>query len=445
MKYFEKRKKTYPQNVQGFFRSLKNKFNVICLSIFFFFPLARFDRGELLPNQAFLIDIDSGRIYFFFITIWSQDLFYIAVILVFSAIMLFFVTSLFGRVWCGYTCPQTVWTDVFIKIERFFQGDRNSRIKLDRKNNFSKFYQKFATHFCWIILSFVTGLGFTHYFYDIFSSLQELSKFILPIENLLWAAGVAFMTYLMAGFAREQVCNYMCPYSKFQSAMFDNKTLIVDYDEKRGEPRGKMKKNNLAQKNGHCIDCNQCVVVCPQDIDIRDGLQMECISCGLCIDACNEVMNKFNLPPNLIHYTTVNHQKFKFFRPRVIFYLIISVLLTYVIVFGVLNKNKTSFVVEHLRNPLWVVMSSGDIRNSYKVIIENKANVRQKYILNIEGLENYKISNREGLDLQNIEINPGDHLEFVVHLVAKRKNKEIYFKINSRDREKIKKAVFIVE
>lgn len=442
MKYFEKRKRTYPQDVEGFFRNLKNHLNILCLGIFFLLPLIRWDRGALLPNQAFLIDIEFGRIYFFFITIWSRDLFYIAVILVFAAVMLFFVTSLFGRIWCGYTCPQTVWTDIFIKIERFFQGDRNSRIKLDRKNNFSKFYKKFFTHLCWIVVSIVTGLGFTNYFYDSFVSWQEIVKLQLPIANLFWASGVAFMTYLMAGFAREQVCNFMCPYSKFQSAMFDDKTLIISYDAQRGEPRGKMKKNNLDKASGHCIDCNQCVAVCPQDIDIRNGLQMECISCGLCIDACNNIMQKVNLPPNLILYSTVDNHKFKLLRLRTFYYAIISIVLTAIIAFGVVNKSQTGLAIEHLRNPLWVTMSNGEIRNSYKVRIENKTNIKQQYKLNIKGLNKYRIGNREGLDLQNIVIDSGDYLEFIVHLITDSDNTEIYFIIDNKDKQITKKTFF---
>jgi cytochrome c oxidase accessory protein FixG len=235
----------------------------------------------------------------------------------------------------------------------------------------------------------------------------------------------------------------MCPYAKFQSAMFDDKTMIVAYDEQRGEPRGKMKKNNIEKDNGHCIDCNQCVVVCPQDIDIRNGLQMECISCGLCVDACNEVMSKFNLPPNLIRYSTVDNKKFSFFRPRTIFYLIISIFLAYIISFGVINKNKAGFLVQHLGNPLWVMMSNGQIRNSYKIIIENKTNSKQKYSLEVIGLKQYKISNRERLDLQNIEIESGAYLEFIVYLTGNDNNKEIYFKIKFGNEESTKKAFFI--
>tara|TARA_A100001015_G_C14568145_1_gene548002 strand:- start:16 stop:639 length:624 start_codon:yes stop_codon:yes gene_type:complete len=203
-----------------------------------------------------------------------------------------------------------------------------------------------------------------------------------------------------------------------------------------------MKKNNLNKASGHCIDCNQCVAVCPQDIDIRNGLQMECISCGLCIDACNNIMQKVNLPPNLIRYSTVDNHKFKLLRLRTLYYAIMSIALTAIIAFGVVNKSQTGLAIEHLRNPLWVTMSNGEIRNSYKIRIENKTNIKQQYKLNIKGLDQYRIGNREGLDLQNIVISSGDYLEFIVHLITDSDNTEIYFIIDNKDKQITKKQYY---
>ncbi len=277
--YFTAKKRLYPQSVKGRFRKLKWLLNALFLSIYLLSPFLRFDRGENAPNQAILIDLPNSKAYFFWIEIWPQEVFYLAGILVVAAVTLFFVTSLFGRIWCGYACFQTVWTDLFIACEKIFQGDRNQRILLDRKNSFEKYWRKAATHISWIIISLITGHGFVMYFNDAITLPQNINFGVLG-----WIIGIAAATYVMAGFAREHVCTYMCPYSRFQSAMFDNNTLIISYDQKRGEPRGKW-DGDSSKKVGHCIDCKQCVVVCPTGIDIRNGLQMECIACGLCIGA----------------------------------------------------------------------------------------------------------------------------------------------------------------
>ncbi|MBU6140356.1 MAG: cytochrome c oxidase accessory protein CcoG [Proteobacteria bacterium] len=382
--YFTAKKRLYPQSVKGRFRRLKWILNFLFLSLYLLAPFIPFDRGESSPNQAILIDLSNSKIYFFWIEIWPQEAFYLAGILVTAAILLFFVTSLFGRIWCGYACFQTVWTDIFIALEKIFQGDRNARIILDRKNNFEKFWRKTATHFSWIVVSLITGYGFVCYFNQA-SSLHEN----LTLNIWGWILGIAGATYLMAGFAREHVCTYMCPYSRFQSAMFDNNTLIISYDEKRGEPRGKW-DGDLSKTQGHCIDCKQCVVVCPTGIDIRNGLQMECIACGLCIDACDNVMEKIGLPKGLIRYDTMSHmldpkpeKKFKILKPRSFYYASILILVFGIMIRSLIYKPTLEIAAIPDRNPIFVKLSDGSIRNGYTIKITNKTHEKKIVTLKV--------------------------------------------------------------
>lgn len=389
-KLFEAKKRLYPQSVKGRFRRIKTILNPLFLGIFLLLPFLRFDRGEGAPNQAVLIDLPNSKAYFFFIEIWPQEVFYLAGILILAAIALFFVTSLFGRVWCGYACFQTVWTDIFIACERLFQGDRNNRIILDRRNNFSKIWRKSMTHFCWILCSLITGLGFVSYFNDVFKLLGEFAMAQFDFTITGWIIGIAASTYVMAGFAREHVCTYMCPYSRFQSAMFDINTLIITYDKKRGEPRGKFKQGEVFSGRGDCIDCKQCVVVCPTGIDIRNGLQMECIACGLCVDACDNVMEKIGRPKGLIRYDTEKNllepsaqNRFRFFRPRTFVYGAILLIISGLMVFSLATKSLLDADVIPDRNPLFVMLSDGSVRNGYVLKIMNKTHLKKSFAIKI--------------------------------------------------------------
>lgn len=426
--YFQKREKTYPQNVKGKFRSIKNLTNIICLAIFFGAPFLRWDRGLAAPNQGILIDIPNSRGYFFFIEMWPEEVYYLAALLIFAAVALFFVTSLFGRVWCGYSCPQTVWTDIFIKVERFFQGDRNDRIKLDRKGfSFQNIWRKIATHATWILISLITGLGFINYFGDAPTIIKNIFALNLTWSEAGWALGIAASTYIMAGFAREQVCNYMCPYARFQSAMFDPATLIISYDEKRGEPRGKHKKGDSFENRGHCIDCKQCVVVCPQNIDIRNGLQMECIACGLCVDACDNVMTQMNLPKGLIRYDTelnlqntdINKKtKFKFLRPRTFYYSTILLIVGGFITINLSAKAPLKADVLPDRNPMFVMLSNGNFRNGYTIKISNKTFEDKSYKLKIDDIKysEIKVEGTEDLSVDNLPVKAGEVASFKIYL-----------------------------
>jgi cytochrome c oxidase accessory protein FixG len=424
---FEKRKKLYPQNVKGYFRRLKWVLNLIFLTIYLFSPMLRYHRGIEAPDQAILIDLQNSRAYFFFIEIWPSEVYYLAGILIFAAVILFFITSLFGRVWCGYACFQTVWTDIFIAIERFFQGDRNQRILLDRKqNSLEKFLKKFCTHFSWIIIGLITGFGFIGYFHDYFGLVKDLIHLNLTSAQLCWIIGIAGATYIMAGLAREQVCTYMCPYARFQSAMFDKNTLIVTYDEKRGEQRGKYKQGDSFENRGHCIDCKQCVVVCPQGIDIRDGLQMECIACGLCIDACDNIMEKVGLPKGLIRYDTLRNlentdksknTKFRFWRGRTIFYLLITIIVSSIMIGNLVFKQTLRVEMIPNRNPVFVTLSDESIRNGYWLKITNETHEQKTFsIVVLSPIElQLKIESATSINQNNLPVGPGSISSFMIY------------------------------
>lgn len=398
---FAKHKKLYPRHVSGRYRQLKWWAMGCLLGIYYLVPWLRWDRGEHVPDQAILIDMPSRRAYFFGIEIWPQEVYYLTGLLILAAVGLFFVTSLLGRVWCGYACPQTVWTDLFIWVERVIQGDRVARMKLDQSPwTFTKIRKKVITHFIWLLISLVTGGAWVFYFNDAPTLADQIVHFDIPWMVGGWIIGLTLSTYVMAGWAREQVCLYMCPYARFQSAMFDKDTLIIAYDELRGEPRGKHKQGESWEGKGHCVDCDSCVVVCPQGIDIRDGLQMECIACGLCVDACNAIMDKLRLPHGLIRYDTTHNrearvenkpQKLHIFRPRTLYYTLIMCAVGGLMVYSLLTRATLDLHVNHDRNPLFVMLSDGQIRNGYQLSILNKTHQDQQYTLSISGLENARM------------------------------------------------------
>jgi cytochrome c oxidase accessory protein FixG len=398
LKLFAKQERIYPKRVSGLYRNLKWIAMIVCLAIYYGVPFLRWDRGDNAPNQAVLIDLERGRAYLFWIEIWPQEVYILTGILIFAAIALFFVTSLFGRVWCGYFCFQTVWTDLFVWVERIIQGDRNKRKKLrEGPWTFEKISKLTITHIIWIAIAWCTAGSFVLYFNDAPTLVK--SFFLLDVSPTIlgFIVGLAGSTYLMAGFAREQVCTFMCHYARFQSAMFDKDTLIIGYDENRGEKRGKHKKGTSWDNRGHCIDCTACVQVCPVGIDIRNGLQMECIACGLCIDACNDIMEKIELPKGLIRYDTERkfenkvkdtEHKFNIFRPRTYSYIFILVVVGGFMLAVLLNRSALDLTVLHDRNPLFVKLSSGEIRNGYEVKILNKTHEDNVYKLTYFGIEN---------------------------------------------------------
>lgn len=402
IKLFEKQKRIYPKRVSGLYRNLKWIAMVTCLAIYYLVPFIRWDRGPNAPDQAVLIDLERGRAYWFGLEIWPQEVYILTGILILAAIILFFATSLFGRVWCGYLCFQTVWTDLFVWVERIVQGDRAKRQKL-REGPWTKekFVKLSITHAIWLVIAWCTAGSFVLYFNDAPTLVQSFFDLSVSPTVLMVIGSLTFSTYLMAGFAREQVCTFMCPYARFQSAMFDKDTLIIGYDENRGEPRGKHKKGADWSGLGDCIDCHACVQVCPTGIDIRDGLQMECIACGLCADACDEIMEKVGLPKHLIAYDTERRieqrakgieEPFRLIRPRSIYYAAIITIVGSIMLYALLTRSPLEMNVLHDRNPLFVQLSGGDIRNGYDLKILNKTHNDHIYTLDLEGLENATLS-----------------------------------------------------
>ncbi len=390
----------------------------LALGIYYITPFIRWDRGPFAPDQAVLIDLPNRKAYWFGIEIWPQEVYILTGILILAAIALFFVTSLLGRVWCGYFCPQTVWTDLYIWVEQLIQGDRNARKRLHEGPwTWEKIYKLSLTHFLWLVIAWWTAGSFVLYFNDAPSLVLNFFTFDVSPTVLSFIAGLTFSTYLMAGFAREQVCTYMCPYARFQSAMFDKNTLIIGYDTQRGEPRGKHKAGTSWENRGHCIDCTACVQVCPMGIDIRNGLQMECIACGLCIDACDQIMDKIDLPRGLIRYDAA-HQledkgtkagpKLNLLRPRTYYYLTVMLLVGSVMLYTLLTRPLTELHVLHERNPLFIQLSDGNIRNSYTLKVLNKTHYPKTYHISVENLENaiVEVKAAGGLNDNNLPVGP---------------------------------------
>ncbi|MCI5050220.1 MAG: cytochrome c oxidase accessory protein CcoG [Rickettsiales bacterium] len=417
IQFFAKEPKVYPKRTWGRYRKLKWVSMIGLLAIYYLAPFLRWDRGPNAPDQAILIDMTNRRGYFFFIEIWPQEVYYLTGILILAAVGLFFATSLAGRVWCGYACPQTVWTDLFVWVERIVQGDRNARKKLDESRwGFKKIFQKTLTHIIWLIIGMLTGGAWVFYFNDAPTLLEQIMHFDVPWSVLGWIIALTFSTYLMAGFARQQVCKYMCPYARFQSAMFDRDTLIIGYDEKRGERRGKLKDREKNPDQGDCIDCSLCVQVCPMGIDIREGLQYECIACGLCIDACNGVMEKINLPTGLIRYDTTTNQEARdagkdvpsmwghIMRLRTFYYTAIMALVGGIMLYSLLTRSPLELHVLHDRNPLFVRLSAGSIRNGYDIRILNKTHEDRFYRLSLSGLSD------ASMKMQGAGVIEADHL-----------------------------------
>jgi len=390
------RVKVFPKQVAGTIRRAKWAVLVLLLGIYYLSPWLRWDRGPGAPDQAFLIDMPARRAYFMWIEIWPHEVYYLAGLLMIGAFGLFLATALLGRVWCGFTCPQTVWTDLFIMVERWIEGDRNARIKLDKAPwSVAKIVKRTAKHAAWLLISMATGGAWILYFNDAPTFVQDVLHLEVSPAVLFFIGLFTATTYSMAGFAREQVCTYFCPWARFQGAMFDEDSLIVTYEAWRGEPRGHLTKAEDRTGKGDCVACNQCVAVCPTGIDIRDGNQLECIGCGLCIDACNRVMERIGRPRDLITYDSINRQnaraagetpRYRLVRFRTLAYFALLCVVGGGILFGLLTRTSAEIDVLRDRNPLFVTLSDGSIRNGYTFKILNKKRATRGYILSIDGL-----------------------------------------------------------
>jgi cytochrome c oxidase accessory protein FixG len=399
---YANRVKVYPKRIDGTFRRVKWAVLAFCLSVYYLAPWLRWDRGPNAPSQALLIDLPNRRAYFFGIEIWPQEVYYLTGLLILAAIGLFLVTSLMGRVWCGYACPQTVWTDLFMLVERLIEGDRAERIRLDRQEtSLVKPARKGAKHAAWLAIAAATGGAWVLYFQDAPTALRQIATFSASNETYFFLGLFTVTTYLLAGWAREQVCTYMCPWPRIQGAMLDENSLIVTYESWRGEPRGKHKQGTSWEGRGDCIDCLKCVAVCPTGIDIRDGQQLECIGCGLCIDACNTVMPLVGRPGNLITFDTLASQqaraagrsgRYRLLRPRVVIYASLLLLVGAAMAASLALRAHLGINVLHERSPLFVRLSDGGIRNGYTLRILNKTHALERYALTLHGLPAFELS-----------------------------------------------------
>ncbi len=372
--------KIYPREIGGRFVRLRTVAVCALLGIFYLFPWMRW--GD---HQAVLFDLPARKFYVFGLTFWPQDFFWLTWLLIIAAVSLFFFTALAGRLWCGYACPQTVWTEVFLWIERACEGRRNERIKLDEGRwTREKILRKGSKQALWILFALWTGFTFVGFFTPIRELGRDAATLSFSGWEWFWIIFYGFATYGNAGFLREQVCKYMCPYARFQSAMFDHDTLIVSYDVARGEKRGARKRSADPRQLGlgDCVDCDACVQVCPTGIDIRNGLQIECIACASCIDACDAVMDKMNYPRGLVRYTTENMLQGKprrIVRIRTVLYgLLLSALLV-TFAWGVMHRSAAILEVLRDRNALYREAADGSIENSYTVKIVNKSDVAQVF------------------------------------------------------------------
>jgi cytochrome c oxidase accessory protein FixG len=400
---FANRVRVYAKAVQGPVRRAKWAILCVCLGIYYLLPWLRWNRGPGRPDQAVLLDITHERFYFFSLEFWPQDIYYLTGLLIMAAVSLFLVTSLAGRVWCGYTCPQTVWTDLFMFVERRIEGDRHERMQRDAgPRSFDYAWRKLAKHATWLAIAFWTGGAWIMYYVNAPTAVHEFWTGQAATPVYVFTALFTATTYLLAGWAREQVCTYMCPWPRFQSAMLDEQSITVTYQAWRGEPRSRhLKRVGHEAPAGDCIDCAACVTVCPTGIDIRDGIQMECINCGLCVDACNTVMDRIGRDRGLITWDTLarqaakasgRHEKLHLFRTRTLIYVATLLIASGAMVASVLTYAKLGVTIEHDRAPLFVRLADGSLRNGFTLRIANKSQAQAGMVLTASGVPGARIA-----------------------------------------------------
>ena len=407
---YQAHQKIYPRSVSGVFA--RWRWLVVFITQLVFYGLPWLEWGQ---RQAVLFDLGARRFYIFGLVLYPQDFIYLTGILVIAAYSLFLFTAVAGRLWCGYACPQTVYTEMFLWLEKVTEGDRSARMRRDSGPwNAEKLGRKLAKQVSWISLALWTGFSFVGYFSPIRELGGEFLRWQLGSWEIFWTFFYAFATYGNAGFMREQVCKYMCPYARFQSAMFDKDTLIVTYDAARGEPRGARAKSAdpVKLKLGACVDCTLCVQVCPTGIDIRNGLQYECIGCGACADVCDTVMDKLGYAPGLVKYTTEHalqqgwtraQTRRHVLRPRVLIYT--GILLAVVLGLGVSLATRTLFKVDVVRDrgTLARIVAGGKIENVFRIQVMNATEVPQRFHLAVEGLSGLSVASEPDLTVAPTE------------------------------------------
>ena len=436
---YAKRQRVYSREVHGYFATLRVAMVGLTLGLYYFLPWFNWGEGR----QAFLIDLPNRKFHLFAWTFWPQDLFYLTAILVISALSLFLFTAIAGRVWCGFTCPQTVWTEVFLWIERKIEGDRPKQMKLARLpwNHRDKLIRKGSKHFIWILFSLWTGFTFVGYVTPIRELAASFAQFTLGPWEIFWILFYGGATYGNAGWLREQVCLYMCPYARFQGAMFDRNTLIISYDKARGEPRGSRSRgiDPKVQGLGDCIECTLCVQVCPTGIDIRNGLQVGCIACAACVDVCDSVMDKMGYPRGLIRYTSENAlegKPVKLLRPRVLIYTGLLTAIAGALIIAVLLRVPLELDVIRDRNALYRETVDGLIENTYTLKVMNMDNGPHRYALSAHGIEGLQLR----ADRPEVTVAAGEVAEVPVSLQADRahltqRSMPVYFRLQAVDVE----------
>ncbi len=401
--------KIHPRSVRGRFTNWR--WALVALTQLVFYGLPWLTWGD---RPAVLFDLAARRFYIFGLVLYPQDFVYLTALLLISAYALFLFTAVAGRLWCGYACPQTVYTEIFMAVERWFEGDRNARLKLEKSGwTLDKLLRKSGKQLSWVVLALITGISFVGYFTPIRTLIAEIAQLALGPWETFWVLFYGFATYGNAGFMREQVCKYMCPYARFQSAMFDRDTLVISYDGGRGEPRGKnaqrgKKGEERSAAVGDCIDCGLCVQVCPTGIDIRNGLQYECIGCAACIDVCNGVMDKMGTPQGLIRYDTENgleqhltpaQRLARVFRPRVLIYSGVLLLICAAVFYSLLSRHSFRVDVVRDRATLARQVEDGWVENVYRLQLMNATEGTQHYRLEAQGLSGLKLSQAMEVDV----------------------------------------------
>ena len=449
---YEAQKKIYPRSISGLFA--RWRWVMVCVTQLVFYGLPWLEWGQ---RQMVLFDLGARRFYIFGLVLYPQDFIYLTGLLIISALALFLFTAVAGRLWCGFACPQTVYTEIFMWIEHKVEGDRSARLRLDQGPwTAAKIGKKGLKQSLWVAVSAWTGFTFVGYFVPI----RALGAEVLALQGswqLFWVAFYGFATYGNAGFLREQVCKYMCPYARFQSAMFDRDTLIVTYDEARGEPRGPRTKtvDYKAKGLGDCIDCTLCVQVCPVGIDIRNGLQYECIGCGLCVDACNTVMDKMKYPRGLIRFSTQNGvtQKWgqsqmlrRVLRPRVLIYTCALVALCVAMVVSLVGRTPLKVDVVRDRAALSRIVAGGKLENIYRLQIMNATEGPQRYRISASGLEGLEVVSEPEVAIDAAESHWVSVRLQIPYGSASAGSHPVTFEIRALDRNDhvVEKSVFLV-
>jgi cytochrome c oxidase accessory protein FixG len=425
-KLYAAREPIFPRRVYGKFRNLKWVIMAITLGIYYITPWLRWDRGPAMPDQAVLVDLSNRRFFFFMIEIWPHEFYFVAGLLIMAGLGLFLFTSALGRVWCGYACPQTVWTDLFILVERWIEGDRNARVRLwNQKWDFRKARLRLTKWTVWLLIALATGGAWVFYFTDAPTLLVNLVNGTAHPVAYITVALLTATTFAFGGFAREQICIYACPWPRIQAAMMDEDTLTVAYREWRGEPRGKQN----VPGNGDCIDCMACVNVCPMGIDIRNGQQLACITCALCIDACDDVMAKIGKPRGLIDYIALKDEEVErkggkarsiwkhVFRLRTVLYTLLWAAVGIGLIVALFLRSPIGLNVTPVRNPTFVTLADGAIRNTYEVRIRNKHGDDRDFRVSIVSDEVLSVA-IEGSDQPVVRVPADQMVETRVYVTA---------------------------